>query len=111
MPDAALTPQERSGIVRDSLGVGIATGVYGVSFGAVSVASGLSVAQTCALSLVMFTGASQFAFVGVLSAGGAPVVRSDDGPAARHPQHPLRAAARPAARRGRAGAGPLPPTC
>jgi predicted branched-subunit amino acid permease len=37
--------------------VGLATGAYGVSFGAVSVAAGLSVAQTCALSLLMFTGA------------------------------------------------------
>jgi predicted branched-subunit amino acid permease len=55
------------------LGVGVATGLYGVSFGAVSVAAGLSVLQTCALSLVMFTGASQFAFVGVVAAGGAPV--------------------------------------
>jgi predicted branched-subunit amino acid permease len=58
-------------VVRDSLGVGIATGLYGVSFGAVSVAAGLSVPQTCVLSLVMFTGASQFAFVGVVAAGGA----------------------------------------
>ena len=63
------TPEQRA-IVRDSLGVGIATGLYGVSFGAISVASGLSVAQTCALSLLMFTGASQFALVGVLSGGG-----------------------------------------
>lgn len=68
-----LSPRERSGIVRDSLGVGLATGAYGVSFGAVSVAAGLSVAQTCALSLLMFTGASQFALVGVMAAGGAPV--------------------------------------
>ena len=59
-----------SPIVRDSLGVGLATGVYGVSFGAVSVAGGLSVAQTCVLSLLMFTGASQFALVGVLAGGG-----------------------------------------
>lgn len=64
---------ERRAVVRDSLGVGIATGLYGVSFGAVSVAGGLSVLQTCALSLVMFTGASQFAFVGVVAAGGAPL--------------------------------------
>ena len=64
-----LAPQQR-GIVRDSLGVGIATGLYGASFGAISVASGLSVAQTCVLSLLMFTGASQFALVGVLSGGG-----------------------------------------
>jgi len=60
-------------VIRDSLGVGIATGLYGTSFGAVAVASGLSVAQTCALSLVMFTGASQFALVGVLAAGGTPL--------------------------------------
>jgi predicted branched-subunit amino acid permease len=64
---------ERRAVVRDGLGVGIATGLYGVSFGAVSVAAGLSVLQTCALSLVMFTGASQFAFVGVAAAGGAPL--------------------------------------
>jgi len=64
---------ERRAVVRDSLGVGIATGLYGVSFGAVSVAAGLSVLQTCALSLVMFTGASQFALVGVAAAGGAPL--------------------------------------
>jgi len=66
-------PTERRAIIRDGLGVGIATGLYGVSFGAVSVAAGLSVLQTCALSLVMFTGASQFAFIGVAAAGGAPV--------------------------------------
>lgn len=73
MTEAALTPSERSGIVRDSLAVGVATGAYGVGFGAVSVASGLSVAQTCVLSLVMFTGASQFALAGVVAAGGAPL--------------------------------------
>jgi predicted branched-subunit amino acid permease len=59
--------------VRDGIAVGVATGAYGVSFGAVSVAAGLSVLQTCALSLLMFTGASQFAFVGVLASGGAPL--------------------------------------
>jgi 4-azaleucine resistance transporter AzlC len=66
-------PQERARIVRDSLGVGVATGAYGVSFGAVGVAAGLSVAQTCALSLLMFTGASQFALAGVVAAGGSPL--------------------------------------
>lgn len=73
MSEAALTPTERSGIVRDSLAVGAATGAYGIGFGAVSVASGLSVAQTCVLSLLMFTGASQFALAGVVAAGGAPL--------------------------------------
>jgi predicted branched-subunit amino acid permease len=71
-PVADLDPRERAGIVRDSLGVGLATGTYGISFGAVSVAAGLSVTQTCALSLLVFTGASQFALVGVLAAGGGP---------------------------------------
>ena len=72
-PRTPPTTSEHAGIVRDSLGVGLATGAYGVSFGAVAVAAGLSVAQTCALSLVMFTGASQFALVGVLASGGAPL--------------------------------------
>lgn len=66
------TPARRT-VVRDSLGVAIATGTYGVSFGAVGVASGLDVAQTCVLSLLMFTGASQFALAGVLASGGTPV--------------------------------------
>jgi 4-azaleucine resistance transporter AzlC len=71
--DAPLDLHERRSIIRDSLGVGVATGAYGVSFGAVSVSAGLSVAQTCALSLLVFTGASQFALVGVIAAGGAPL--------------------------------------
>ncbi|MGA0208726.1 MAG: AzlC family ABC transporter permease [Candidatus Nanopelagicales bacterium] len=48
----------------------MATGAYALSFGAISVASGLDVWQTQILSLGMFTGASQFALVGVLGAGG-----------------------------------------
>jgi predicted branched-subunit amino acid permease len=55
---------------RQALGVALATSVYGVSFGALAVTTGLDVWQTCVLSLVMFTGGSQFAFVGVLGAGG-----------------------------------------
>ncbi|KZE91286.1 hypothetical protein AVP41_00825 [Microbacterium sp. TNHR37B] len=55
---------------REAAGVAIATSAYGVSFGALSVASGLDLWQTCVLSLLMFTGGSQFAFVGVISAGG-----------------------------------------
>ena len=48
----------------------MAVGAYGVSFGAAAVAAGLSTPQACALSLLLFTGASQFALVGVLGAGG-----------------------------------------
>ena len=57
-------------MVRDSLGVGLAVGAYGVAFGAASVAAGLSVLQTCLLSLLAFTGGTQFAVVGVVSGGG-----------------------------------------
>ncbi|UCN13383.1 AzlC family ABC transporter permease [Cellulomonas iranensis] len=56
---------------RQAVSVSVATGLYGVSFGALSVAAGLDVAQTMALSLLMFSGGSQFAFIGVVGAGGA----------------------------------------
>jgi predicted branched-subunit amino acid permease len=56
--------------VRIGLSIAVATGLYGVSFGALGVASGLSVWQTIALSTLMFTGGSQFAFIGVISGGG-----------------------------------------
>lgn len=59
---------------RDGLGVALATSAYGISFGALAVASGLDIWQTCVLSLVMFTGGSQFAFVGVIGAGGLAAV-------------------------------------
>ena len=57
-------------MIRDALGIGIASGAYALSFGAISTAAGLSLLQTSALSLLMFTGASQFALVGVVGAGG-----------------------------------------
>ncbi|MDA2810719.1 AzlC family ABC transporter permease [Nocardiopsis sp. RSe5-2] len=56
--------------MRDALGIGLAVGVSGVAFGTASVAAGLTVAQTCALSLFAFTGASQFALIGVVAGGG-----------------------------------------
>lgn len=57
---------------QQALSVSLATGAYGLSFGALSVAAGLDVWQTCALSLLVFSGGSQFAFVGVIGAGGGP---------------------------------------
>lgn len=60
----------RREVIRDAAAIGIATGAYGISFGAIGVASGLSVVQTSALSLFTFTGASQFAFVGIVGGGG-----------------------------------------
>ena len=53
-----------------SLSVSLTVGAYGIAFGAASVAAGFSVLQSCLLSLLTFTGASQFAVVGVLGAGG-----------------------------------------
>jgi 4-azaleucine resistance transporter AzlC len=57
-------------VVRDSLGVGLAVGAYGFAFGAAAVAAGLSVLQSCLLSLLAFTGGTQFAVVGVVAGGG-----------------------------------------
>lgn len=54
----------------EALGVVLATSAYGVSFGALAVTSGLDVWQACVLSLLMFTGGSQFAFIGVIGAAG-----------------------------------------
>lgn len=62
----------RREVLTTSISVGIATGLYGISFGAIGVASGLDVLSVMLLSLLMFSGASQFAFVGVIAAGGAP---------------------------------------
>lgn len=60
-----MTPAQRRG-----WSVGLATGLYGISFGALAVAAGLTVWQACVLSLLMFTGGGQFAFIGVFSGGG-----------------------------------------
>ncbi len=57
-------------MIRDAVGIGVASGAYALSFGALSTAAGLSLLQTCALSVLMFTGASQFALVGVIGSGG-----------------------------------------
>lgn len=64
---------EVTAAVRQGVSVAVATGLYGVSFGALAVVAGLSVAQTAALSLLLFSGGSQFALIGVVAAGGSPV--------------------------------------
>ncbi|MEP6479615.1 MAG: AzlC family ABC transporter permease [Rhodoglobus sp.] len=61
---------ETSAAIRASLAVGLAVSAYGVSFGALSVTAGLDIWQTCALSLLMFSGGSQFAVIGILASGG-----------------------------------------
>jgi predicted branched-subunit amino acid permease len=60
----------RSATLRDAVGLGLAVGLYGVAFGAAADAAGLNLWQAVTLSALMFTGASQFALVGVLGAGG-----------------------------------------
>jgi predicted branched-subunit amino acid permease len=62
---------EASAAIRASLAVGLAVSVSGLSFGALAVASGLDVWQTCVLSLLMFSGGSQFAVIGVVAGAGA----------------------------------------
>jgi branched chain amino acid efflux pump len=53
-----------------SITLAMAVGVFGVSFGVGAVSAGASVLQTCAMSLLVFTGASQFSAVSVIGAGG-----------------------------------------
>jgi predicted branched-subunit amino acid permease len=62
--------KEDSAAIRAGLAVGLAAAAYGVSYGALAVAAGLDVWQTCVMSLLMFTGGSQFALVGVIATGG-----------------------------------------
>src|SRR3954452_17349605 len=66
----AVSTSARSATLRDAIGLGAAVGLYGVAFGAAAAGAGLSTWQALAMSALMFTGASQFAFVGVLGAGG-----------------------------------------
>ncbi|WP_328332096.1 MULTISPECIES: AzlC family ABC transporter permease [unclassified Streptomyces] len=74
LTDSGTGPEQRadSAVIRDALGVGVAVGLSGFAFGVTSAGSGLSLLQTCLLSLLVFTGASQFALVGALAAGGSP---------------------------------------
>jgi predicted branched-subunit amino acid permease len=65
------TSSEASAAIRASLAVGLAVSAYGISFGALAVASGLDIWQTCVLSLFMFSGGSQFALIGVIAGAGA----------------------------------------
>jgi predicted branched-subunit amino acid permease len=53
-----------------ALTIGVSMVPFGLSFGAVSVETHLNLAQVCVLSLVLFSGASQFALVSVISGGG-----------------------------------------
>ena len=70
MTEPATQDADRRKVIRDCVTLGAAVGASGLSFGAVSVAAGLSTLQACTLSLLVFSGGSQFALIGVLGAGG-----------------------------------------
>ncbi|MFF7315124.1 AzlC family ABC transporter permease [Streptomyces sp. NPDC008137] len=71
-----LPRKEKARLVRDALGVGLAVGAYGLSYGALAVSSGLSIGQTQFLSLLLYGGSAQLALVGTLAAGGSGVAAS-----------------------------------
>ncbi|MER6315266.1 AzlC family ABC transporter permease [Streptomyces sp. NPDC001581] len=75
-PEIRETPvpdeRPRAAVIRDALGVGVAVGLSGFAFGVTAAGAGISTLQACVLSLLVFTGASQFALVGALAAGGNP---------------------------------------
>lgn len=60
----------RKEIIGNAISIGVAVAMYGVSFGALGTTTGLTIPQTMALSLLMFTGASQFTLVSTLASGG-----------------------------------------
>lgn len=62
--------REDTAAIRAGLAVGLAAAAYGISYGALAVGAGLDIWQTCVMSLLMFTGGSQFALVGVIATGG-----------------------------------------
>ncbi|MET9605491.1 AzlC family ABC transporter permease [Streptomyces sp. NPDC006512] len=71
-PEGVDDGRPRAAVVRDALGVGVAVGLSGFAFGVTAAGAGISLLQACVLSLLVFTGASQFALVGALAAGGNP---------------------------------------
>ncbi len=72
MSDQPAPPLRRNPVFRDSMAVAATTGAYGISFGAIGLAGGLSLVQTMVLSLLMFSGGSQYGLVGVIAGGGSP---------------------------------------
>jgi len=63
----------REQVDRTALSVAFTVGLYGAAFGAAGVTAGFSILQTCLLSILLFSGASQFAVVGIMGAGGSAV--------------------------------------
>ncbi|GAA1230237.1 AzlC family ABC transporter permease [Prauserella halophila] len=68
-----LTSRLESGLLRDIALVCAADGLVGASFGAIAVGSGFPLWLPMLMSLVVFAGAAQFMFVGLIAAGGNPI--------------------------------------
>jgi predicted branched-subunit amino acid permease len=71
--DGTAATRPARAVLRDALTVGVTVGLSGAAFGVAGVSAHLTVGQTCALSLLVFTGASQFALVAALASGAAPL--------------------------------------
>lgn len=63
-----MSPHRREGLV-----LAVAVGIVGVTFGVLADAAGLSLAKIIVMSALVFTGASQFAAVSVVDAGGSAI--------------------------------------
>jgi 4-azaleucine resistance transporter AzlC len=64
-PSDQIPDPTRAGVV-----LAVAVSVVGLTFGVLARSIGISVFQACAMSLMVFTGASQFAVVSVIGGGG-----------------------------------------
>jgi predicted branched-subunit amino acid permease len=64
-------PAVRRRILLRSLSIAVAATPFGLTFGAIGRASGLSLFETIAFSAFVFTGSAQFAAVAILGSGGA----------------------------------------
>jgi 4-azaleucine resistance transporter AzlC len=65
-----VTAPDMRPVVVASLTIGVAAGVFAIAFGVGAVSAGGTVLHTCVMSLLVFTGASQFSAVSVVDSGG-----------------------------------------
>lgn len=65
---------ESAGLLGRAATIALAVATFGVSYGVLAVAAGLTPALAVGSSIVIFAGASQFALAGAIAAGAAPVV-------------------------------------
>ena len=76
-------PSFRRGL-RDATPILIAVGAFGVAFGVLAVEAGLAPWLTLLASVIVVSGAAQFALVGLIATGAAPVLIAVTGLGLRH---------------------------